>query len=75
MHARHDLVTRSVLIEDISASRSAFEQYQALRLAIDLKPTLSASDTDKLRNAVRKNLPDRADDSSRAALAEQLLAD
>jgi len=74
MQAKPEFAAPALVADALRASRSAFEQYQALLLARSLLPTLSEPDRERIKDAVRVNPPtSKGGDTSRTALATAIL--
>jgi hypothetical protein len=75
MKSRTDLVTLDALIALIDTSLSAFEQFHALSMALEIAATLDASHRSRLREAIeRARLTHVLPDTDRYALSERILA-
>lgn len=73
MEGDSSLADGPTIVDAIQNSRSANEQYQAMKLALQCWPTLPESYRDAVRTAVKQN-PQIMDGTSRRALAEKILS-
>ena len=76
IQARPELGTARIAAEGIRESRSAFEQYQALKAALEMRPRFDQDQFDEIRAAAKAALENkRIDETGHRHLAEQLLSD
>jgi hypothetical protein len=74
MKSRPDLVTLDALITLIDTSLSAFEQFHALGMALDVAPRLDARQRSRLREAIeRARLHHVLPDTDRYLLSERIM--
>jgi hypothetical protein len=77
MQGDHSLLSPAVILDGVSHSRSAFEQYHALLLARDAWDMLDANTREQVLDAIRTQMKPGAwikHQTERLGLAEQILA-